>query len=648
LGDIFATPGLSNDKDGNPIDPIQELVDTRISVHSSTLKVDVLGAYQIPVAEQIHEIEVDGDGDSGTDTVKVTKPYLALSKYVIKIDKGEFNNLDDLLVQIDFDGLISYGGWFATFNESMVGCVTLTDDSQASAEKFQENTQFVVNFSVNCNGQVASRALVVYVGNQNNNDNSSNDVSSSDGDISSDNAPSSSSIVDRNCTKPAWDNSQNYVATQIVSYNNEDWEAKYDNKNSEPPGTFEISGCSDPAYVQGSIYSVGDLVSFENHKWSCKNNASHCSLPDESAKPGNHYDAWTDLGPCGTAVSDFNWTKLGDCEIEKDPATIESSMPMVDGNLIKFAGDSVMFTWSQSVHENLESYRLELGSNPGGNDLASVHVGLDEARVAIVTGLPVDGSVIYATLRTYYSDDDLSTSLQFEAHGIAAPATYTLGLNIEDNEETSDWGSHCSLMRNLEDGSYNAGTPVNASVTCDGVHVNHTIVKWKDYSTGDTLHTGSTYNFVMNSDKDIDVFINRKEYKLTFGADPSIGGTFDVGHQVFVKAGKDTSVLVQYIDGYTFSKWDDDNTIPSREFKNVLSDHHYIAEFDVDCVQFETHLWSYDGSNYSGPQYVKCNGQACSCVDVQFCNGNGPNDATYGHNGPHPKWKLAPGPLNCN
>jgi hypothetical protein len=647
LGDIFATPGLSNDENGNPIDPTQELVDTRISVHSSTLKVDVLGAYQIPVAEQIHEEEVDGDGDSGYDTVKETKPYLALSKYVIKIDKGEFENLDELLENISFDGLVSYGGRFATFNAGMVGCVTFTDDSEATNEKFQENTQFLVNYSVNCDGQVASRALVVYVGNQNNNDNSSNDISSSDGEISSDDAPSSSSIVDRNCTNPAWHNSQNYGTTQIVSYNNEDWEANYDNYNSKPPGTFQTTGCTDPAFDDNFNYTTGFKVSFENRIYECGQVSNWCG----NFVPTNTYiNAWTDLGPCASAASDVNWIRLGLCEIEKDPATIESSMPMVDGNLIKFAGDSVKFTWSKSVYEYLEGYRLKLGSTPGADDLASVNVNSDDARVAIVTGLPVDGSVIYATLWTYYSDGDLSHSLQFEAHGIAAPATYTLGLNIDYNQQNSDWGSQCNLTRNLEDGSYNAGTAVNASVTCDGVPVHHTIVKWKDYSTGDTLHTGSVYNFAMNSDKDIDVFINRKEYILSFEAKPAKGGTFDVDDQVFVKAGDSVSVDVNKKADYIFSKWNDDYSSSSRTFSDVLGNAHYIAIFTEDqesgvgCVAYRKGLWS-SGQN---PQYVECDGKACICINSGYCDHNGPTDPSFGYHVPNFVWELASGPLNCN
>ena len=281
-----------------------------------------------------------------------------------------------------------------------------------------------------CDGQVASRALVIYVGNQNSDDNSSDGISSSNGGISSDDAPSSSSGIDRNCKNSAWHNSQNYASTQIVSYNNEDWEAKYGNVNSEPPGTFQVPGCSADPFVEGSNYSVGSVVAFAGHKWSCTNNASWCSISGfNAAWPGGAWNAWTDHGACGSGVPDVNWIKLGDCEIEKDPAKLESSMPMVTGNNIKFAGDSVAFTWSESFYEHLESYRLKLGSTPGGDDLASVHVDSDEARVAIVTGLPVDGSVIYATLWTYYSDGDLSHSLQFEAHGIAPPATFTLGMN---------------------------------------------------------------------------------------------------------------------------------------------------------------------------------------------------------------------------
>ena len=107
-------------------------------------------------------------------------------------------------------------------------------------------------------------------------------------------------------------------------------------------------------------------------------------------------------------------------------------------------------------------------------------------------------------------------------------------------------------------------------------------------------------------------------------------------------------------DGYTFSKWADGNSNSLRRFENVLGDGHYIAEFTedqdpgVDCVAYRKNLWSWNGISYSGPEYVNCNGKACTCITVARCNADGPNHSVWGHNGTAPAWKRAPGPLNCN
>jgi hypothetical protein len=68
----------------------------------------------------------------------------------------------------------------------------------------------------------------------------------------------------------------------------------------------------------------------------------------------------------------------------------------------------------------------------------------------------------------------------------------------------------------------------------------------------------------------------------------------------------------------------------------------------VDCVNFKNNLWSWNGYNYSGPEYVKCNGQACTCKTVAFCNAFGPNHSAYGYDGIAPAWELTAGPLSCN
>ncbi|HUK73868.1 MAG TPA: MBG domain-containing protein [Candidatus Bathyarchaeia archaeon] len=57
------------------------------------------------------------------------------------------------------------------------------------------------------------------------------------------------------------------------------------------------------------------------------------------------------------------------------------------------SGSSVTFTWSQE--SNAVSYMLNLGSMPGGSDLASVTT---SNLTTQVNGLPTDGSYIYATL----------------------------------------------------------------------------------------------------------------------------------------------------------------------------------------------------------------------------------------------------------
>jgi hypothetical protein len=91
-----------------------------------------------------------------------------------------------------------------------------------------------------------------------------------------------------------------------------------------------------------------------------------------------------------------------------------------------------------------------------------------------------------------------------------------------------------------------------------------------------------------------------------------------------------------------------------RIHNNVLGNAHYIAEFteaeepSVDCVNFKNNLWSWNGYNYSGPEYVKCNGQACTCKTVAFCNAFGPNHSAYGYDGIAPAWELTAGPLSCN
>ena len=108
------------------------------------------------------------------------------------------------------------------------------------------------------------------------------------------------------------------------------------------------------------------------------------------APPGPPVGTWNIFVTQGTlADPNYSFTFVNGT-LTVNPAVAQITAPPKN---TMFSGSTVNFTWSHET--NAVSYTLNLGSTPGGSDLASVTT---PNLTTTVNGLPTDGSYVYATL----------------------------------------------------------------------------------------------------------------------------------------------------------------------------------------------------------------------------------------------------------
>ena len=103
--------------------------------------------------------------------------------------------------------------------------------------------------------------------------------------------------------------------------------------------------------------------------------------------PVGSYNIFAAQGTLGAANYTFSFVNG---TLTVNPAAAQFTAPPKNS---MFSGDTVPFTWSHET--NAVNYQLWLGSTPGGQDVASVTTG---NLTTTISGLPTNGSLIYATL----------------------------------------------------------------------------------------------------------------------------------------------------------------------------------------------------------------------------------------------------------